>query len=196
MFAAVLPAVAAGAAPAAASPFRSTAVLVAAGRGPAVLERMREAVGPAGTAAAAKQCYSDVSILSDANGQYVTVEVDYDALLENALRAVAPGPGPNELFYVCRNNVTGYTTLKSQANNLYVSAEFDYTGDYQGTLRARAGSVWSWEGYYTSADPGHGAFTMQIDNRYVTAELGLTGLRHAVLRAASPSAGRTETFRW
>ena len=85
------------------------------------------------------------SIMSEANGRWVSAEVSYTGSYTGMLRARATSVGPWEKFKIFRINGMGAYYFKSTANNRYVSAEYGYTGVDHAMLRARATTVGTWE---------------------------------------------------
>jgi hypothetical protein len=147
----------------------------------------------AGTArpAHAVSCY-DGWLRSDANGRYVSTELNYTGVDKYMLRARRTGsPGAWEQYEFCWgiNNNPAQVAIRSKANFRWVSAELGYGGGRYGMLRARATSIGPWETF----NAGYGL--RNITNwRWVTAELGYGGGLYGMLRARGDHYGPWEHF--
>jgi hypothetical protein len=147
----------------------------------------------AGTATPARalSCY-DGWLRSDANGRYVSTELNYSGVDHAMLRARRTGsPGAWEQYEFCWgvNNNPAQVAIRSLANGRWVSAELGYGGGKYAMLRARATSIGPWETF----NAGYGL--RNIKNwRWVTAELGYTGSYYGMLRARGDHYGAWEHF--
>ena len=92
-------------------------------------------------------CIEDawVTLRSNVNGKYVSVEMNAPEPYKYMLRARATTVGPWEKF-TKKNIGSGYQFyLVSQWNGRYVSVEKGYGGELNGLLRARAQAPGPWE---------------------------------------------------
>ncbi|MGW0469470.1 endonuclease/exonuclease/phosphatase family protein [Streptomyces sp. NPDC003027] len=85
-----------------------------------------------------------VALRSEANGLYVTTEVNYGDPYAGLLRARGATVGDWQGFRL-EPQSNGTYALKSKATGAYVTAEINDSGGDQAMLRARATSVGSWE---------------------------------------------------
>ena len=145
--------------------------------------------GPAAPAQAL-ECY-DGWLKSEANGKYVSAELNYTGAGYGELRARANSVGPWERFEFCwGTNQTAFNlSIRSLANGKWVSAELNYTGALYGMLRARADSIGPWESFY-----GGNEIQSRVTWKWVSAELQYTGIRYGMLRARANSPGPWENF--
>jgi hypothetical protein len=97
-----------------------------------------------------------VTLRAEANGLYVTTEVNYTDNYEGLLRARGTTVGDWVKFHLKRQSNGNYA-LKSKANGKYVTAEIYDPGTDQGLLRARGTSVGSWERFEIVDLGGSGA---------------------------------------
>jgi len=181
----------------------SASALVAVGAGSPTVEKQRRALaGGPDLAAAAINCWVNVSLRRYGLNTWVSMENDFKDARQYELRARAAAVGPWELFSVCRDDASGATNFVSQKNNRYVAAEKDYQDSLKGMLRARtaAGSTGTWEIFYTDTNPG-GACTQiraQANGLFVAAEQDYSNNDKGMLRARTPASGigTWETFCW
>lgn len=146
----------------------------------------------AAPAGSASQTYA---LVSTANGDYVSAEIDDGGDRAGMLRARSDTVGSWETFTLFTTDHGGTVALRSQANDRYVSAEVNDTGADAGMLRARSTSVGSWE-KYTLVPEGSGAIALRsaANGKYVGAELNDTGSSAGMLRARSDTVGSWERF--
>jgi hypothetical protein len=147
----------------------------------------------AGTATPARalECY-DGWLRSDANGRYVTTELNYSGADHAMLRARRTGsPGAWEQYEFCWgvNGNDANLAIRSLANGRWVSAELGYGGGRYAMLRARATRIGPWETF-------NGALGLRNNTnwRWVTAELGYGGGLYGMLRARGDHYGPWEQF--
>ncbi|WP_242902279.1 fascin domain-containing protein [Actinomadura terrae] len=135
------------------------------------------------------------TLVSDANGMFVSAELGYGGGDYGMLRARASAADAWEKFAL--NGVDTTWTLKSEANGKYVSAELGYGGGDYGMLRARADVADAWEKYdlYYNEAQNLYALKSQANGKFVSAELGYGGRDYAMLRARAADIGAWEKFR-
>ncbi|MFD7668972.1 trypsin-like serine protease [Streptomyces sp. NPDC059788] len=133
---------------------------------------------------------------SQANGKYVTAEINDSGNQQGKLRARGDKIGSWQRFTLHDNNdADGTVSLRSEANDLFVSAELKDAGDHSGMLRTRGTTIGSWEKFLLEPQPdGTFALKSQANGKYVTAEINATGGDEGLLRARSERVGAWERF--
>jgi hypothetical protein len=147
-------------------------------------------------------CFDQQTLISAANGDYVSAELGYTGADYGMLRARATTAGPWEKFDFCYDATQGWWAIRSDANGLYVTAQFGYAGASFGELTASSTTIGPYQKFITSCIQGppvgppeeFALIQAQTNLNYVSAELGYTGADYAMLRARATSAGPWEQY--
>lgn len=147
-------------------------------------------------------CHDQLSLLSNANEDYVSAELGYTGASYGMLRARATTVGPWEKFDFCDDLTQGWWAITSDANGLYVTAQFGYAGASFGELTASSSIIGPFQKWVLSCIPGPPvsphinwvAIQAQTNLNYVSAELGYTGANYGMLRARASTAGQWEEY--
>ena len=147
-------------------------------------------------------CYDQQSLLSAANSDYVSAEIDDTGADYGMLRARATTVGPWEKFDFCYDVTQGWWAISSDVYGLYVTQQFGYPGASFAELTASSSIIGPYQKFLLSCLQGppvsprvdYVLLQAQTNLNYVSAELGYTGADYGMLRARAATAGPWETF--